>query len=339
MIREGDMFKNYKEICKAMREVPLEGNSKKAQLRSWETRFRWHNEGHKYVIDEVYKKRKKKVDDRGGNHAGNIELFMPYVVCLLLRAPMHDEWYGTQRFFKDLFQLVPHDIYEQINNEELSKEKFCEVYRIKNYNYFIDFVHTYELVAKDTIERCLKRLQKEGCLKFSNGYMFKIGENNSRFVCLSAYDDEIGKIERSVCKKLSDRRGYENVKGKQILRYIRHSPGEMKEYYRECLNRVQRVKKITAALKIIYEEEHTGAVFEPSMLKGYYRGFHITDKQAFILVGKAPPGCKSYQEHADKLRETIVENIFERMKKRVQIPECDFKNLKTLFLALHDISH
>ena len=338
MVKAGERYKNYREVCNAMHEKVAAGNTKKAQLKEWGTKFRWHTEGNSYVIDEVYKRRHPKDDGRGGNHSPHVDQFMPYVVVLLLHSPMHNDWYGTQRLLKDLFELVPGEIYEQVNEEEVSQEKFCEMYGLGQYVNFLDFVHAYESVAKETIEGCFNKLQKDGCLKWTQGHMFKIGKLTSKFVCTDGFEKEITEVENAVCKVLSDGRGYTTT-GKQILRYIRHSPREMCSYYDECLTRLKRNKKLLSALKIDFEEKHSGRTFNAQMLSGYYKGYHITDIKSFKLAGKAPPGFSSYQRCADELRTDIVINILERTKKRVQIPECDFKNLKTLFLTLHGINH
>ena len=338
MVRVGERYKSYRELCEAMGVSSTTGNGKKAQLREWRTKFRWHKEGNSYVIDEVYKRKVPKTDLRGGNHSPNVDQFMPYVVGMMLCSPMHNDWYGTQGLLRDLFKLVPAEIYEQVNNEEMSQEKFCEIWGITGYNSFLDFTHTYEAVAKETLEGCFNRLQKEGVLCFNIGHMFKVGKLTPRFACTDGFEKMILEIEIGVCKEISDAKGY-TTSGRRILRYIRHSPREMSAYYEECLRRLKRSRKLMAALKIDYESNHIGRTFNDKALSGYYRGYHLTDIKSFKLMGKAPPGTKDYRGYADGFKEEIIENILLRTKKRVQIPECDFKNLKTLFLTLHGINH
>lgn len=51
---EGLIIKNYKELCSIL-EIKVEaGNSKKAQLKELERFIKYHKEGNKFIIDEVY---------------------------------------------------------------------------------------------------------------------------------------------------------------------------------------------------------------------------------------------------------------------------------------------
>lgn len=53
-LQVGMIVKNYKELCSLLDEPVKDGNSKKAQLKEFERYFRYHKEGNKFVIDEIY---------------------------------------------------------------------------------------------------------------------------------------------------------------------------------------------------------------------------------------------------------------------------------------------
>ena len=59
---EGQSFLSYKDVCNILNEPVKSGQSKKAQLKLWETRFKWRNEGHRWIIEEIFllPKMKKK---------------------------------------------------------------------------------------------------------------------------------------------------------------------------------------------------------------------------------------------------------------------------------------
>lgn len=66
-LKEGQIIKNYKELC-GLLEIKVEaGNSKKAQLKELERFAKYHKEGNKFIIDEVYSDIKEKVDGRFNN--------------------------------------------------------------------------------------------------------------------------------------------------------------------------------------------------------------------------------------------------------------------------------
>ena len=55
-LREGQVFKNYKELCVFLGWEITNGNSKKKQMDTLSTMCKWHKEGNKIVVDEVYEK-------------------------------------------------------------------------------------------------------------------------------------------------------------------------------------------------------------------------------------------------------------------------------------------
>ena len=63
----GGVFKNYKELCEFMGWRVATGNTKIAQLKELNTICKWHKDGNKIVIDEVYSKSIDKVDNRVNN--------------------------------------------------------------------------------------------------------------------------------------------------------------------------------------------------------------------------------------------------------------------------------
>ncbi|MDK0845355.1 hypothetical protein DDA98_10720 [Clostridium perfringens] len=66
-LREGQIFKNYKELCAFMGCEITNGNSKKKQMDTLSTMCAWHKEGNKIIVDEVYEKQLVKKDGRKNN--------------------------------------------------------------------------------------------------------------------------------------------------------------------------------------------------------------------------------------------------------------------------------
>lgn len=74
MLEQG-VYKNYKELCKAMNWSTTGGNTKTKYLKELDSLCKWHKEGNKIVIDEIYSKPKEIIDNRGNNGSNPKYLF------------------------------------------------------------------------------------------------------------------------------------------------------------------------------------------------------------------------------------------------------------------------
>lgn len=52
---EGQVIKNYKELCELLNVSSMNGSGKLAKLKKLKLYCNYHNEGHKFVIDEIFK--------------------------------------------------------------------------------------------------------------------------------------------------------------------------------------------------------------------------------------------------------------------------------------------
>lgn len=60
MVKVGQEFKNYKELCLFLGEKIKTGNSKIKQLKRWKRNFDWNKDKQKYIITKVYDTPKSK---------------------------------------------------------------------------------------------------------------------------------------------------------------------------------------------------------------------------------------------------------------------------------------
>ena len=63
-IYEGLVVKSYRQLCELLEIEITGGNSKKAQLKELERFVKYHKEGNKFIVDEVYS---EKIETRGGS--------------------------------------------------------------------------------------------------------------------------------------------------------------------------------------------------------------------------------------------------------------------------------
>lgn len=63
----GQIFKNYKSICEWIGVKPATGNTKIAHMKEFDRYCKYHKEGNKFIVDEVYATPLDRVDNRDKN--------------------------------------------------------------------------------------------------------------------------------------------------------------------------------------------------------------------------------------------------------------------------------
>jgi len=74
---------NYKVMCNILEITVSAGDSKKSQLREMDRYFKYHKEGNKFIIDEIYLEPLEKVDARKDTK-GNNNVYGKYIEQLVL---------------------------------------------------------------------------------------------------------------------------------------------------------------------------------------------------------------------------------------------------------------
>jgi len=114
----GQIVKNYKTMCEILGQQAKTSNSKKAQIKEWERYFKFHKEGQKIIIDEIYE---KPLDVEDGRTNSNIIKNINKGV-----------------YSKEMFPLVKEFV--RTNDLEYhSKTKIMNLLGLKNNNYDIAY--------------------------------------------------------------------------------------------------------------------------------------------------------------------------------------------------------
>lgn len=80
-LTEGLVLKNYKELCKTLELPIVGGKSKQLQIKNLERFCKLEQDGHKYIVTEIFDSPYEKEDKRvNGNHA----IFVTYIESILL---------------------------------------------------------------------------------------------------------------------------------------------------------------------------------------------------------------------------------------------------------------
>jgi len=80
--KTSNTIKNYKELCAILKIKVMAGDSKKAQIKELERYLRYHKEGNKFIIDEIYDEILPKIDHR--KDGNNVTEYTKYIENLIL---------------------------------------------------------------------------------------------------------------------------------------------------------------------------------------------------------------------------------------------------------------
>ena len=204
-LRVGE-YKNYKELCEALNWGLTSGNSKIAQFKTLDTLCKWHKEGNKIVVTEIYTEPKEKIDNRvnNGNKGHNTSKYSTIVydnLIELLRDNKRDYHISTLNKLMQGLGLIT--IGGKKYLDEYEETKTIDVNTIKN-----DVRNDITIRSKSIIETALNRLQKNNVIN-SWDYTYCICGKE----CSDKQKEIIQQTEKRVLNK------YFNLdnKGKHIL--------------------------------------------------------------------------------------------------------------------------
>lgn len=350
MVKEGQVFKNYRELCLYLGEDIKGGKSKELQLRRWQFSFEYHREGNKIVIDKVKEKSARYPDRKGGNKK-HVDNFMPYVIYCLYMSGIEDEYVSMQRMMKSELKLISAEVYDEYNHRGKDHTEFLARNGLSSYESFRTFVHYFEALASETVRRCLDELSRGKGIEWSPGNVFIVGLSHHKPVYTIGYEKILEDIETHVCNEMNKELKMENLKGRQLLHVIKKNKELMKKFYGRCIEILCSEEMLMAGLKKKYEKEY-GFEFDPEMIVDYYKVYYIgsinlwklkawnVGGQGGIILRKAlvHPGGSDME----LLKKKVYDDVFKRMSRagkdgksnnRYGIRNDDFDKLKTLILS------
>ena len=326
MVKEGQTFKNYKELCLYLGEKPTDGNSKKKQLNRWNCLFSWHKEKYQYVIDEVYEDGVAPDDFRQGGDSVHIDTMIPYVRDRILSA-QPDEYLGTQRLVGGVLNLIPMAAYKQINNRGMKSEDFYKKYGLDEVGSFEEYVSVAGIVIKDTVMKCLRRMQKNKEIQFTEAEVFIAKDGQRRYLCLDGYDELVKKVESQVCDMMAAELGLK-TKGRQLVHYIRGRKEMMNEFHSRCMSELLKNPDLVADLRNQYLIVGPGRELNLEILGEYYKVVHIIDYDEERIEKARGP---DYNEK--KQLKYIFDDIKPRIAARVSSSKKDVTNIERMLFG------
>lgn len=215
-LKVGMVIKNYKELCKLL-EIPVKaGDSKKSQIKALEQCCKYHKEGQKFIVDEVYEnvtpviyEKGKNPNSHGNNHIGqpvfknDLEIIITDIIATEyqnkttldknINIPKSYMFFNSCMVNKDYLNL-----YNMM--EKVSKDEDIPLITIDN------FYNTSRTKMTKNMERALNGLKNQGLLHWEYRLSVKTTQNQHRL----ATEQEINLIKTIEVKVLQDM-GYKSI--------------------------------------------------------------------------------------------------------------------------------
>ena len=205
-------YKNYKELCKAMNWEVTSSNSKKKQMKELESICKFHKEGQKFIIEDIYDKPKKIINNTGKSSIYE-DSFKPLVLNVLSQHYKTKEQtlcITSSMVMKD-FAMADEELIDYYNQlDGISKRH--EENTIAKDGAVIDYISRYRRKTMGRFTTVLKQLQTEGYLRYYPKSM-RIKEYNGNYYW--ATDEQIEaimSIEKEVLNEISKEKGFEITK-------------------------------------------------------------------------------------------------------------------------------
>lgn len=162
-LKQGQVIKNYNELCKLLNVVPTKGKGRKYHIREFERYCTYIKEGHKFIVDEVYAEEKPRIDKRSNNgqHFMKYDALMDTLILNLLLTKQDD----VEETFPGLMRLI--NIFSN-KYADLSKGGYTAF--AKNNSLGIGVTLVYQQKLFNTVRKCLetalKRLRRQGIIQY-----------------------------------------------------------------------------------------------------------------------------------------------------------------------------
>lgn len=311
VINQNQIFKNYKELCAYLGEEPKKANSKVAQLKEWERYFSFRKEGQKIIITEVFDTPKNKVDNRGGNNNKNVKPFMDYLMSEFNADEYLNQYFTISNWSTLILHLLSKDVCDMIYRDDDTVFEYCGQHNILDPKLFREYVGTVKFVTKNLITTAFRGLQKQGHLKYIEGYKFYYeGEKYNKMVATDELNDYIDKMEQEICETLNNEFFCnKKIKGKQLIYILQHSKDKEKlqlynEMRMQCMNDSNDV--LCALNDAIWYEDADSRDFidgEDKRLLNYYKAYKITD------FNTGYPKSNNKQEVIDVIKRLAMKHV------------------------------
>ena len=190
------VFKNYKVLCLELGWKIQTGAAKKSQLKELDTLCKWHKEGQKIIIDEVYGKQLIK-DDKRREKSIYINLIKT-ILFYSLRSSEGELYFSINKLIKvlEIFNEHYYDLENEEDYTEVSSATGIAIYTLKG------FKIGSRREAQRIIERALRSMKSQRIIDYVEGRIIVTNDSEYR-VATPKERRDIKRIEEEELKKLN----------------------------------------------------------------------------------------------------------------------------------------
>lgn len=179
----GQVFKNYPELCKALKLQPDGGNKKKKQLKELELYIRYEVENRKYIIKEIYDQ-PRSPNIRSATNAKYVN-FVQNILLSYLSKQKEEVAYVTQQNLWTILGMVNEHYFPMREQKEelLSLDKNMDMFNINN------FYQRSNLKFRDIIKSSINSLKRRKVIMCEETFRIGTGHRvSSTFESIEYHD-------------------------------------------------------------------------------------------------------------------------------------------------------
>lgn len=179
----GQVFKNYPELCKALKLEPDGGNKKKKQLKELQSYINYEVQDRKYIITEIYD-RPKQSEERIATNAKYVN-FVQNILLSYLSKQKEEVAYVTQQNLWTILGMVNEHYFPMRERKEelLSLDENMDMFNINN------FYQRSNLKFRDIIKSSINSLKRRKVIMCEETYRIGTGQRvSSTFESIEYHD-------------------------------------------------------------------------------------------------------------------------------------------------------
>lgn len=204
-LTQGQIVKNYKELCNLLNIKITTGTAKKAQLKELDQYCEYHKEGNKIIIDSI---RDKPLYILAPN-SKYIDLIGDMLVNYLY-TECRSSGYNITLSVGSIMQIVGlvNDNYSIGNRHKLELSQVLNIDLLSVYYFYNNTRGEFKRI----IERSLNSLQNRRVIFFNNSITICVKAGNSKKYIVTNKEDDNGKIILNIEKEVLESMGFNSMR-------------------------------------------------------------------------------------------------------------------------------
>lgn len=235
-IKEGQEFKNYKELCAALDEPLCTGNKKKSQLKEFDRYFLSNQNKHKFKIEKLYDFPLEKLDKRTEG------IYVKHIETILLQTFLSRDTNTVFLSYNECYRLF--GFMNTDFSSPISEHRFLENNKDISYGQLQLFKNRSYSKFHDILNSAIKSLERRKLILAKKSRLIKIAGEYEPIIATNNQVEDILRIEKEVLNKF----GFNAIDG--IF-----ASGNQNKYYKqvnESLYNAYGWESTFSALEIIY---------------------------------------------------------------------------------------